>query len=141
MLAKQAEAVGVINEYAEAVFLLKLDDPVKDSHRPGHAENAFGDEQDTSAALLSLLAGSGQNLLTVNDVVVTVLVLAADVETDSVKKAGMSLRVIDDHVMTGRKAVNRGDNSLIAEVEKESVLLLLEVGEHPLKFLVQGGVS
>ena len=71
----------------------------------------------------------------------TVLVLAADVETDSVKKAGMSLRVIDDHVMTGRKAVNRGDDALIAEVEKESVLLLLEVGEHPLKFLVQGGVS
>lgn len=131
----------VINEYPEAVLLLEFDDLVEDSHRTGHTENALGDEKDTSAAFLGLFAGSRQNLLTVNDIVVAVLVLAADVETDSVKEAGVSLSVIDDHIVTGGKAVDRGDDSLIAEVEQERVLLLLEISEHPLKFLVQGGVA
>ena len=82
-----------------------------------------------------------ENFLTILDIVVAVLVLAADVQTDTVQKAGMGLCIIHDDIVTCGKTIDCGDNSLIAEVEKEGILLLLEISEHLLKFLMESGMA
>ena len=62
-------------------------------------------------------------------------------ETDTVQQAGVSLCVIDYHVVTCCEGVDGRNYALVAEVEKEGVLLLLEVREHFLQLLVKGGVA
>ena len=141
MFAKESETMGIVNEYAEAVFLLEFDDLVENSHRTGHAEHTLGDKKHTSAAFLCFLAGSCENFLTILDIVVTILVLAADVQTDTVQKAGMGLCIIHDDIVACGKTIDCGDDSLIAEVEKEGILLLLEISEHLLKFLMESGMA
>ena len=141
MCAQEAEAVGIVDQDAEAVFLLEGADFVEFAEGAGHSVYAFGDEEDAAAALVSLLAGTGENFLAVGDVVVAVFVLAADMEADAVQQAGMALSVIDDDVVTGRERVDGGHDTLVAEVEEEGVFLLLEVGEDFLQLLVIAGVT
>ena len=62
-------------------------------------------------------------------------------ETDTVKQAGVALRIVHDDIVAGGKRINRGHDSLVAEIEKESVLLLFELGEHLLELLVETGVA
>ena len=141
MRAEQAEAVGVVDEDAEVVFLLEGDDLVQLAEGAGHAVHAFRDEQDAAAVLLRLGAGAGEDLLAVRHVVVAVFVLVADVEADAVQEAGMALGVIDDDIMARDQRVNGGNDALVTEVEKEGVLLLLEIGEHLLQLLMVTGVA
>ena len=141
MLTQEAEAVGVVDEDAEIVFILESHDLVELAEGPGHAVDTLGDEQDATAVLVSLLASPRENLLAIGHVVVAILVLAADVEPDAVQKTGVALGVIDDDVVAGGQGVDGRDYALVAEVVEEGVLLLLEVGEYPLELLMIAGVA
>ncbi len=141
MRAQQAEAVGVVDQDAELVFLLQCGDLVQDAERAGHAEHALGDQQHAAAVLLRHLAGMGEHFLAVGDVVVAVLELLADVQADAVQQAGVAFGVIDDDVVARGQRVDRGHDALVAEVVEEGVLLLLEFGEGLLELLVIAGVA
>ena len=141
VLAEEAEAVGIVDHEAEIVFCLECGDLVQDTHRAGHSVDALGDEEHSAAVLVGLLAGPGEDPFAVDDVVVAVFVLAAGVETDAVHEAGVALGVIDDDVVPVGDGVYGGDDALVAEVEEEGVLLLLEVGEHLLQLLVIPGMA
>ena len=139
--AEKAEAMGVVNQYTERIFLLESDYLIQFTEGSGHTVNTLSDQQDTTAVLISLSASAGKNLLAVNHIVVAVFVLAADMEADSVQQAGMALGVIDYDIMATRQSVDSRDDTLITEVVEESVLLLLEVGEYLLELLMVAGVS
>ena len=62
-------------------------------------------------------------------------------EADAVQQAGMALGVVYDDVMPGGKCVDGGDDTLIAEIVKERVLLLLELRELTLESLVVTGMA
>ena len=141
MGAHHAEAVGVVDHEAEAVLLLQGHDLVQDAQGAGHAEHALGDHEDAAAALLGHLGGAGEDAVAVLRVVVAELELVADVEADAVQQAGVALGVIHDDVVPAHQGVDRGEDALVAEVEQEGGLLLLEVGEHPLELLVEGRLA
>ena len=91
MLAEQAETVGIIDEYAELIFLLEGGDLVENTHCSGHSEHAFGDEQHSAALFVSLGASPCKHLLAVFDVVVAEFVLLSHMQTDTVQQAGEAL--------------------------------------------------
>ena len=141
MRTEQTESMSVVDKDAERIFLLESDDLIQLSERSGHAVNTLGDKQDTSTVLISFLTSAGKNLLAILHVVVAVLVFAADMETDTVKQASVALGVIDDDIVTACQGINRGDDTLVAEIVKERVLFLLEISEYLLQFLVITGVA
>ena len=106
MLSQKSETMGIVNQDAEFIFLLQGNYLVKLAEGSCHSIDTFGDQQDTAAVLISLLAGPGEDLVAIDHVVVAVLVLASNVETYSIQKTGMALGVIDDHIMTGREGVD-----------------------------------
>ena len=139
--AHHAETVGVVDHEAEVVLLLQGHDLVQDAQGAGHAEHALGDHEDAAAAFLGHLGGAGEDAVAVLRVVVAELELVADMEADAVQQAGVALGVIDDDVVPAHQGVDRGEDALVAEVEQEGGLLLLEVGEHPLELLVEGRLA
>ena len=141
VLAEEAEAVGVVNQDTELVLLFEGYDLVEFAQCAGHTVHAFGNQQHAAAVLFRFCTGAGEHLVAVGHVVVTVFVFAADVQTDSVKQAGMALSIVHDNVVAGEKGVDSRDYSLISEVEEVSILLLLEVGENLLEFLVIAGMA
>ncbi len=66
----------------------------------------------------------------------TELVVVTHVETDAVEQAGVGLRIVDNDVVAVHEGVNRRDDALIAEIEEEGILLLLEGGKPAFKFLM-----
>ena len=141
MLTEETEAVGVVDEDAEIELLLKGNDLVELAKSTGHAVNALGDEEHAAAVLVGLLAGAGEDLLAVRHVVVAIFVLAAYMEADAVQKAGVTLGVIDDDVVTRGEGVDGRNDTLIAEIVQEGVFLLLELRELALESLVIAGVA
>ena len=141
MRAHDTETVRIVDQDAEFVFLLQRDDLVEDAQGAGHAVDAFGDQQHAAVVLLGFGAGAREDRFAVLDVVVAILVFAADVETDTVEQAGVALVVIDDHVVPAHQRVDGRDNALVAEVEEESVFLLLEVGQFAFEAFVERGMS
>ena len=106
MLAEQAETVGVIDEYAELIFLLEGGNLVENTHCSGHSEHAFGDEQHSAAILLRHLAGTCKYLLAVLDIVVAILVFLSHMETYTVEQTSVALGIIHDHVVAGSKRID-----------------------------------
>ena len=100
MLSEETEAVSVVDHYAEAVFLLESSDLVELSESSGHSIYALCDEENSASVGISLGAGLGENLLAILDVVVAVFVLAAEMETDTVKQTGVALGIIDNDIVT-----------------------------------------
>ena len=100
VFAEKSESVGIVNEYAEIVFLLESGNLVKYAHCAGHSVNAFGYQENSSAIFIGFLAGPCQNLFAINDVVVAKFVLASYVQTDSVEQTGVAFCVIYDNVVT-----------------------------------------
>ena len=133
---QQAEAVGVVDEDAEFVFLLQGHQTVQLAQGAGHAEHALGDEEHAAAVLFGLGTGTCEDLFGIGQVVVAIFVFAADVQADTVQQAGMALGIVNDDVVARGEGIDRRDNALIAEVIQEGVLLLLEVGENLFQFLV-----
>ena len=94
-----AEAVGVVDENAEAVFLLQGNDAGEVAKRTCHTINALSDDKDAAARLSHHFRGDLQLLLKVFHIVVAVFVLVADMETDTIEQAGVSLVVVNNHVV------------------------------------------
>ena len=94
-----AEAVGIVDEDAEAVFLLQGHDAGEVAKRPCHTIHALCDDKDAAARLGHHFRGDLQFLLKVFHVVVAVFVLVADVKADAVEQAGVSLVVVNNHVV------------------------------------------
>ena len=121
----------IVNQDAERIFLLEGSNLVENSHSSGHSEHTFSNQEHTAAVLFGHFAGSCEHFLAVFDVVMAVFVLLTKVQTDTVQKTSVALGIVNYHVVTGGQSVDSGDNSLISEVEKEGVLLLFELREHP----------
>ena len=94
----------------------------------------------TAAVGISLSTSAGKNLLAILDIVVTILVLAADMKADTVEQTSVALCIIDDYIMTRGKSIDRGNDSLISEVVEVSIFLLLELSEHFLQLLMVSGM-
>ena len=58
--------MGIVNEYAEIVFLLESGNLVKYAHCAGHSVNAFGYQENSSSIFIGFLAGPCQNLFAIN---------------------------------------------------------------------------
>ena len=140
MLTHESESVGVIDHETERIFFLQGDDVAEDSHGAGHAEDSLGYDKDAAAILIGDSFRPLEHLLEIHYVVMTELVFFPDMETDSVKEAGVALCIIDNDVMTAGEGIYGGDDSLIAEVEEEGIFLLLEIGEHLFQPLMLAGV-
>ena len=70
-----------------------------------------------------------------------ILVLASDMQADSVQQAGMALGIIYDDIVPRGEGVDGGNDALIAEIVEECIFLLLEFSEYPLQLLVIAGVA
>ena len=141
MLSEKSESVSVIDHETEVVFLLEGCDLVENTERTCHTVNTLGNEENTAAVGISLSACTCKNLLAIFNIVVTILVLAADMQTDTVEQTCVALGVINDHIVTCGKSVNGRNDSLISEVVEISIFLLLELSEHLFKLLVVSGVA
>ena len=141
VLSHHAESVRVVDEYPEIVFLLEGDNLVEYPEGTCHAIDAFGYEEDSAACLLAELGRPLEGGFTALDVVVAVGHPFTHVEPGTVYEAGMGLRVIDNDVVPVHQGVYCGDDSLVAEIEEERILLFLEIGKLPLELLVEGSMS
>ncbi len=129
--------MGIVDEDTELVFLLQLNNLVKESERSGHSIYTLCDEKDSSACLLTEPCSPLESLLTAFIVIMTVCHPLSHMQARTVDKAGMCLRVINDDIVTVHERVNSGKYSLISEIEKESVLFSLELCKLPLEPLVK----
>ena len=100
MLSEETEAVSVVYHYAEAVFLLEGSDLVELSKSSRHSIYAFSYEEYSASVGISLGAGPGENLLAILNVVVAIFLLAAEMETDTVKQTGVALGIIYNDIVT-----------------------------------------
>ena len=141
VLAEKSESVCIVNHETEVVFLLEGSDLVEDTERTGHTVNALCNKENATAVCISLFTRTCENFFTILDIVVTIFVFAADMQTDTVEQTSMALCIIDDYVVTCCKSVDCGNDSLISEVVEERIFLLLELREHLLKFLVISGIA
>ena len=136
-----AKAVCVINQEAEAIFLLERHNLVEDAQCAGHAEHTFGDNEYATALLFGDVAGACQHFLAVHDVVVTEFVFLADMQTDTVQQTSVCLGIIYNHVVTTNQRVDGGQNALVTEVKQERSLFLLERRQTTLHLFVQGRLT
>ena len=136
--AHHSEAVRIIDEDAEVVFLLESHDLVQNTECSCHTVHSFGNQQHAAAGFLAYLESTLDSPLAFLDVVVRVYHPLAHVQTAAVDEAGVGLGVVHDNIVAGEQGVDSRDDTLIAEVEKECVLLLLELSQFSLESLVQG---
>ena len=136
MFSEKTETVCIVDENTEIVFLLECSNLVKLAERACHSINTFRNEKYSAAVGISLSTSLCKHFLAVFHIVVTIFVFASDMKTDTVKKTRVTFSIIDNDIVTCRKGVNCRNYSLISEIVKESILFLLELGEHSLEFLV-----
>ena len=101
-----AEAVGIVDEDTEAVFLLQGHYAGKVAQSARHAIHALGDDKDAATRFGYHLGSDLQLLLKVFHVVMAVFILVADMQTNTVKQAGMGLVVVDDDIMRASQSVD-----------------------------------
>ena len=141
VLTHGAEAVRVVHEQAELVFLLVLADLGKLALVAGHPEDAFGHHEDAAAGLVGEVFGTHELLLEALHVVVLEHEALALVQTHAVHHARVRLAVVHDHVVAGDQRLDGGLAPLVSEVEQECVFLLHEVGELLLEGFVLGRLA
>src|SRR5690606_15396001 len=105
-LAQHAEAVGVVDEEAEIVFLLEGRDLLQDALVAAHAEHALRHQEDAAAFLVGPLLGALEVLLDALNVIVLVREALADVQARAVDDAAVALGVIDDRVAAAQEGVD-----------------------------------
>ena len=128
----------VVNQDTELVFLLKGHYLVQNAESTGHTVYSLGNQQHTAAGLLADLESALDGLLALLDIIVRIHHPLAHVQTAAVDEAGMGLGVVNNHVVTVHKSIDSGYDALISEIEEESVLFLLKLGELSLQSLVKG---
>ena len=141
ILTDRAESVGVVHEESEPVFLLVLDDLGELALVAGHAEHAFGHDEDAATGL----GGEGTGTVELLDKALHVVVVEDEalalVQADAVDHAGVALAVIDNDIVAADEGLNGALATLVTVVQEEGVFLLHELGELVLQLLVVLGLA
>ena len=136
-----AESVCIVNHETERILLLQRHNLVENTQRTGHTEHTFRDYEYATALFVCNLASASEHFLAIDDIVVTEFELLADMQTYTVQQARMRLCVIDYYIMAAYERINRGQYTLISEVEQERSLFLFERSKATLHLLVQGRLT
>ena len=83
--------MSIVDKDSELVFLLELDNLVKEAESTGHTVYTLSDEEDTAACLLAESCRSLESLLAAFIIIMTVCHSLTHVHTCTVDKASMSL--------------------------------------------------
>ena len=133
--------MSVVNQDAEAVFLLQLHDAREVTQSTRHAVHTLGDDEDAATRLFHHLSCHLKFFLKVVHVVVAVFIFVAKMQTDAVEQTSVCLVVINDNVVGTGQRVDSGNDALIAKIEKICGLFLLKISQFLLKMLVHTGLS
>ena len=128
--------MGVVNEDTEAVLLLQGHDAGEVAQSACHAINALGDDKNAATRLGHHFSSDLKFLLKVCHVIVAVLVLVANMQTDTVKQTSMCFVVINNDIVHCGQRVDGRNNTLIAKVEEVSGFFLFKVSQLMLEMLV-----
>ena len=136
-----SETVGIVNQQAEAVFLLEGGNFVELAKVSGHAEHPFGDDEHPAVLLFGQLGGMVELLAEAVDIVVLENEAFTHVEAHPVEDAGVRFGIVNDHVVASAYGINDGNHPLVAVVEQEGIFLTHEIGQVPFQFFMFDGLS
>ena len=112
--------MGIVHKEAEPVFLLVLDDLGELALVAGHAEHAFGHDEDAATGL----GGEGTGTVELLDEALHVVVVEDEalalVQADAVDRAGVALAVIHDDVVAADEGLDGALATLVAIVERKA---------------------
>ena len=141
VLTDSAEAMRVVHEQTELVFLFVLANLGKLALVACHPKDALGHHEDAASGMVREVFGAHELLLEALHVVVLEHKTLALVQTHAIHHARVRLTVVHNHVVAGDQRLNGGLATLVPEVEQERVLLLHEIGKLLLEGFVLGRLA
>ena len=141
VMTLSSEAVGVVYQKTEVVFLFQISNAFYLTLHAAHAENAFGDNEYAATQLFSFFCGNLEFLLAIGDIVVTEFDTGSIGHTYAVDNGGMAVCIVNHYVVAVQQAVDSGHNTLVAVVDKATVFLVGEIGQFCFELFMPFGLA
>src|ERR1044072_1216874 len=135
------EAVGIVYQEAELIFIFQGGYLFELALVAGHAEHTFCYYQDTAAGGFGHFHGTVQLLFTVGYIIVLEYVTVSLMQAQAIYDTGVALRIIYNHIPAVTNGVYGTHNALVTVVQEGGIFFTHVIRQHFFQLLMVIGIS